>query len=113
MKCYRQHDSLLCTIIEDSSVERNFLWWMLSIFSPSAHLIHDLSLIDPTEARVIGRFIGKTIELAPEAHLDGRIFGYGVDDLCRNAGGIGPRIISVERWGAGPKTPEMARPPCN
>jgi hypothetical protein len=67
MKCYSPDGALICTISED--VE---LWyWILSI--SDNRLIVKLTIVEPTEGRVIGKSNGKTIELAPEARLDGRI----------------------------------------
>ncbi len=74
MKCYKPDASLLCTIVEPRSVARHVLWWILSIGGGPVRLIYDLNVLEPTESRVIGKFSGRnTIELAREAHIDGRI----------------------------------------
>jgi hypothetical protein len=51
--------------------EVDLRYWILSI--GGSRLIFNLKIVEPTEARVIGKFSGKTIELGPEAHLDGKI----------------------------------------
>jgi len=67
MKCYGPDGALLCTMIEDFDL----LYRILSI--GSYRYVDNLKIVEPMGARVIGKFSGKPIELASEAHLDGRI----------------------------------------
>jgi hypothetical protein len=73
MKCYGPDGSNMCECTETASVAGNALWWILSISGSQARVVGEVQIVEPTESRVIGKFSGQTIELAPEGHIDGRV----------------------------------------
>jgi hypothetical protein len=79
IKCYRPDLSLLCQISEPVSWGR-FVWAVFDLClssslssSAGSRLATDFEVIEPTESRVIGTFAGDTIEVSPEANMDGRV----------------------------------------
>ena len=66
--------SLLCTIVEPFTVASVvFLILDLVLSSSGPRFSNAPNILEPTESRVIGKFSRNTIELAPEAHIDGRM----------------------------------------
>jgi len=79
IKCYRPDSSLLCQIGEPVSWSR-FVWAVFDLClssslssSAGSRLATDFEVIEPTESRVIGTLGGNTIEVSPEANMDGRV----------------------------------------
>lgn len=85
MKCYGADSSLVCSIAEPLSAKFVRRWilfslgllvrWILDIRTPgsTSRSVVDFNVLDPMDSHIIGKFSRDTIELAPEAHIDGRI----------------------------------------
>jgi len=75
IKCYRPDLSLLCKISEPFSWT-HVVWAVLDLCLSSygySRVATDFKVIEPTESRVIGTLGGNTIEVSPEANMDGRV----------------------------------------
>jgi hypothetical protein len=79
IKCYRPDLSLHRQIAEPVSWAR-FVWAVFDLClssslnsSAGSRLATDFEVIEPTECRIIGTFTGDTIEVSPEANMDGRV----------------------------------------
>jgi hypothetical protein len=77
MKCHGPDGSLLCTIVEPFTVTSAvflILDLVLSSSGSGGRWTNDSKILEPAESRVIGKFSRNTIELAPEANIDARIY---------------------------------------
>jgi hypothetical protein len=77
MKCHGPDGSLLCTIVEPftvTSVVFLILDLVLSSSGSGGRWTNDSKILEPAESRIIGKFSRDTIELAPEARIDGRFY---------------------------------------
>jgi hypothetical protein len=76
MKCYGPDGAILCTVVEPFTVGTAvslILDLLLSSPGSGGRWTNDSKILEPAESRVIGKFSRNTIELAPEARIDGRI----------------------------------------
>ncbi len=85
MKSYGADGSLLCAIAEPLSAKFVRRWiffslgllvrWILDIRTPvsTSTSVVNFNVLDPMDSHIIGKFSRDTIELANEAHIDGRI----------------------------------------
>jgi hypothetical protein len=85
MKCYGADGSLLCTIAEPFSARFVGRWILFAVGllirfildiggrGTTYRPVDNFNVLDPIDSHVIGKFSRDTIELVPEAHIDGRI----------------------------------------
>jgi hypothetical protein len=95
IKCYRPDLSLLCKISEPFSWT-HVVWAVLDLCLSSygpTRVVTEFKVIEPTESRVIGTFGKNTIDVSPEANMDGRVslaMGLMICHLVRYVGQEGP-----------------------
>lgn len=78
LKCHGPDGSLLCTLVERVTTLTVFQIIMeilsgLAGPGPGGHGAYELDVVEPTASRTIGKFNGKTIDVSPDARIDGRL----------------------------------------